>query len=151
MRHRIAKRTLNADSEHRRAVIKNLSTELINHEKIETTLAKAKFFRPYLEKLITKAKSTDKSNKLETFNTLKYLRTKINSEEAIKKLVNDLGPRFSNRKGGYTRIVRIGNRSGDNAMMARIELVELKTKKTEDKSKLKSKTAKAKGKQDEQK
>src|SRR4030065_873319 len=110
MRHRIAKRTLNASSEHRRAVIKNLSTELINHEKIETTLAKAKFFRPYLEKLITKAKSTDKSNKLQTFNTLKYLRTKIKSEEAIKKLVNDLALRFSNRKGGYTRIVRIGNR-----------------------------------------
>lgn len=135
MLHRVRTKTLNRTAAHRKALLKNLSDALIQHERVETTLTKAKYFKPYVEKLITKAKKVDKENKIQTFNTVKYLKARLNSEESVKKLIDDLGPRFKERNGGYTKLFRIGNRGGDNSMMARIELVETAKKKTEEKDK----------------
>jgi len=104
--------------------MKNLSSDLIKHEKIVTTLAKAKYLRPYFEKLITRARTGS------DFNNVKYMRKKLIGNETIKKILLDIGPRFVGRNGGYTRIARVGNRSGDNAPMARIEIVENKKEKT---------------------
>jgi large subunit ribosomal protein L17 len=123
MRHRVAKVKLNRDMAHRKALLKNMSASLIEHEKIETTLIKAKSLRPYVEKLVTKAKRGS------DFNTLRYLRKKLFSEDAIKKLVDDIAPKFKGRKGGYTRIVRVRNRDGDNSVMAVIEFVQVKQSK----------------------
>ena len=126
MRHRVDKKKLSRDVDHRKALLRNLSTALITYESIRTTESKAKFVKPYVEKLVTKAKSGY------SFNLGKYLKTKLYSEDTIKKLINDIAPRYLNRPGGYTRIVKIGNRDGDKAMMARIEFVKevATTKKT---------------------
>ena len=139
MRHRVKKKVLNTTPAHRKAIVKGLSEQLIKHEKIETTLAKAKYFQPYVENLITRAKKVDKGDKISQFNSVKHFRTKLLAEEAIKKLVEEIGPRFVKRNGGYTKVVRIGNRDGDNALMARIELVETKAveKKVAEKEALK--------------
>ncbi len=135
MRHRVDKNKLTSDKGHQRALLKNLSASLIEHEKIETTFAKAKSLRPYIERLVTKAK------KGSDYNTLRYLRTKLFSEDAIRKLVTDIAPNYNEVKGGYTRIVKVRNRDGDNSVMAYIEFVNL-TKKTPAKSeKTKQKTA----------
>lgn len=118
MRKRIKKKTIKRDSSHRKALLKNLSTQLVIHEKITTTKAKAKFLRPHIEKLITKAKvGAD-------LNNLKYMKNMLSTPEAVEKMLTELGPRFKSRPGGYTRVIKTGNRSGDNAPMARIELVE---------------------------
>ncbi len=123
MRHRVAKKTLQRDKSHRVALLKNLSTSLIINEKVITTVSKAKYLRPHIEKLITKAK---KGN---GFNNVKYMKSKLFKEDAVRKILSDLGPRFSKRPGGYTRIIKIKNREGDNAPMARIEFVEKPRKK----------------------
>jgi len=128
MKHRVAKTTLNRTHAERKSLSRNLASELIEHERITTTLAKAKFFRPYVEKLITKARKIDKNDKISVFNTIKYLRARLSSEKAVRKLVEDLGTKFSNRRGGYVRIIKTGNRAGDNAPMARVELVETEKK-----------------------
>lgn len=120
MRHRVAKKKLGRTTSHRVALIKNLATSLIMGEKVETTLAKAKFVKPYIEKLITRVKHDS------TYNTVRYLNTKLATEESIKKLMADVAPRFTNRPGGYTRLVRTKIRDGDNAVLARIEFVEKK-------------------------
>ena len=86
MRHRVSKVKLNRDLGHRKALLKNMSASLIEHEKIETTINKAKGLRPYIEKLVTKAKKGD------DLNTLRYLRKKLFSEDAIKKLVKEIAP-----------------------------------------------------------
>lgn len=118
MRHRVVGKKLNRDAGHRKALVRNLADSLIIHKKIETTVAKAKFLRPYIERLITRAK---KSN---DFNTVKYMRTKLISEDAIRTLLTEVAPKFSNRNGGYTRIKRTGNRVGDQAETAKIEFTE---------------------------
>jgi large subunit ribosomal protein L17 len=148
MRHRVKKKVLNTTPAHRKTIVKGLCGQLIEYEKIETTLAKAKYFQPYVENLITRAKKIDKKDKVSLFNSVKYLRTKLLTEEAITKLIEEVGPRFAKRNGGYTRVVRIGNRDGDNAPMARIELVETKAveKKVAEKEALKKITkGKSKG------
>jgi large subunit ribosomal protein L17 len=125
MRHRVGGKQLNRDKDHRKALLKNLSVQLIENEKLNTTLVKAKFVKPYVEKLITKAKeyiATD--DKLKRYNTVKYLRAKISSEEAVKKLVTDLATKFEKRPGGYTRLVKTGSRDGDNAPTARVEFIK---------------------------
>ena len=125
MRHRVVKKTLGRDKEHRRALYSNLSQSLITHGKVNTTLAKAKAFRPYVEKLITKAIKADNSkNKIVTFNTVKNLRKHLYSEDVIRKLIEEVAPKYADRPGGYTRIVKTGERDGDKAPMARIELVK---------------------------
>ncbi len=124
MRHRVVKKTLNRDPDHRKALISNLSAQLIENGKINTTLAKAKALRPKVEKIITKAIKAHKSNdKIVKFNTVKLLRKKLRSESAIRKLMDEVAPKFSERAGGYTKIIKTGNRDGDNALTARIELV----------------------------
>lgn len=118
MRHRVGGKRLGRDINHRQALLKSLSTALILNKKIETTLAKAKFVKSYVEKLITKA------NNPKNYSLVKYLTAKLNNNLATKKLLAEVAPVFGSRKGGYTRIVKLPQRSGDNAAMARIELVE---------------------------
>ncbi len=124
MRHHIVGKRLNRDMDHRKGLLKNLSEQLIEHEKIVTTEAKAKYLRSHFEKLITKAKKVNMATPIEKFNVLKGLRKNLTAETVIKKLVEELGPRFKDRNGGYTRITKVGNRDGDNASMSRIELVK---------------------------
>jgi len=125
MRHRVVKKTLGRNKDQRKALISNLAAQLIEQGSINTTLAKAKVVKPYVEKLVTKAIKANKSeNNLIKFNTVKLLRKHLRSEKSIRSLMDNVAPKFLNRKGGYTRIIKTGNRSGDNAILARIEFVE---------------------------
>ena len=140
MRHRVVKKTLGRTKDQRKALISGLSSQLIEVGKINTTLAKAKAVRPKVEKLITKAVKAIKSeDKIVIFNTVKLLRKSLISESAIRKLMNDVAPKFKDRPGGYTKIVKTGNRDGDNADTARIELVSTEE---EVKAKMKRKAVK---------
>jgi large subunit ribosomal protein L17 len=117
MKHRVAGKKLNRDKDHRQSLLKNLATSVLLHGKVETSITKAKFVRPFVEKLITKAKNN-------TYPSLKDLRTKISNEEALKKLFSEIAPMMVNRPGGYTRIKRLGIiRKGDNSEMASIEII----------------------------
>lgn len=116
MRHLKAKRKFGRKTGPRKAVIKNLFVSLILHEKIKTTEAKAKEIRPLIEKLITKAKVDNLHNRRETMK-------KLTTQNSIKKLFEVIGPRYKEKKGGYTRIVKLGERKGDGAKMASLELV----------------------------
>ena len=116
MRHRHGYRKLGRTSSHRKALLKNLSIALIENGKIETTLPKAKELRSFFEKLVTKAKVGDSNAHRAVFA---YLQNK----EATKKLMNEIAPEYSDRKGGYTRIIKTRIRRGDAAPMAFIELV----------------------------
>jgi large subunit ribosomal protein L17 len=117
MRHRKAGRSLRRTSEQRLALLRNLATSLIEQGAIVTTEAKAKELRPFVEKLITKAKAG-------TLHARRNAITDIHKRAAADKLFQELGPKFATRKGGYTRILKTGHRKGDGADMARIELVE---------------------------
>jgi len=117
MRHRKKGRKLSRSASHRRATLRNMATSLFRHERIETTTAKAKELRPYAERLITLAKRGD-------LHARRLARTKIEDREVLGKLFDDIGPRFSERPGGYTRILKLGNRRGDAAEMSLIELVD---------------------------
>ena len=112
---------------HRTALKRNLSRELILHGKVETTLSKAKYVQPYVEKLVTKAKRGN------DFNNVNRVNSKLRSKEALRVLFDDVAKTFSKREGGYTRIVKLGFRSGDKAPMARIEWVEVPGKKSKKK------------------
>ncbi len=128
MRHAIDKRKLGRTSEHRLAVLRNLATSLFEKERITTTVAKAKELRKFAEKAISLAKDgTLHSRRL----ALKYLWKK----ETVKKLFDEIGPRFEGRDGGYVRIVKLGERKGDGASMAMVELVGSEFKKKEKKKK----------------
>jgi len=118
MRHRKSGRQLNRNSSHRKAMFLNMSGSLVRHEIIKTTLAKAKELRRVVEPLVTLAKKSDSvANR-----RLAFARTRDN--EVVAKLFTELAPRFSNRTGGYTRILKCGFRAGGNAPMAYIELVD---------------------------
>jgi len=117
MRHRKSGRHLNRTSSHRKAMFKNMSCSLFEHEVINTTLPKAKELRRVAEPLITLAKEDSVANR-----RLAFARTR--SKEAVGKLFNELGPRYVNRPGGYIRIMKCGFRPGDNAPMAYVELVD---------------------------
>lgn len=116
MNHRKVGRQLRRTSEQKLALMRNLATSLIEHEVVETTEAKAKELRPFVEKLITKAKSG-------TLHSRRLAGRHVQKREAADKLFQKIGPRFAKRAGGYTRILKIGHRKGDGAEMARIELV----------------------------
>jgi len=116
MRHRKAGRALRRTSEQKLALMRNLASSLIEHGAIETTEAKAKELRPFVEKLITKARSG-------TLNDRRHAVRHVHKRETADKLFQDLGKRFATRRGGYTRILKTGHRKGDGAEMARIELV----------------------------
>lgn len=117
MRHRKSGRHLNRTSSHRKAMFKNMSVSLFEHELIKTTLPKAKELRRVGEPLITLAKEDSVANR-----RLAFARTR--SKEAVGKLFNELGPRYEARPGGYIRIMKCGFRPGDNAPMAYVELVD---------------------------
>ena len=117
MRHRKSGRHLNRTSSHRKAMFKNMSVSLFEHELIKTTLPKAKELRRVAEPLITLAKEDSVANR-----RLAFARTR--SKEAVGKLFNELGPRYEARPGGYIRIMKCGFRAGDNAPMAYVELVD---------------------------
>ena len=117
MRNRKAGRKLNRNSSHRRAMFRNMTASLIEHELIKTTLPKAKELRRVAEPLITLAKEDNVSARRLAFNRLR-------DREAVGKLFSELGPRYRERPGGYLRILKCGFRSGDNAPMAYVELVD---------------------------
>ncbi len=117
MRHRHGLRKLNRTSAHRLAMLRNMMVSLLKHEAIKTTLPKAKELRRVVEPMITLAKEPTLANKRLAFNRLR-------DREVVVKLFNELGPRFANRNGGYTRILKMGFRVGDNAPMAYMELTE---------------------------
>ncbi|HSR41113.1 MAG TPA: 50S ribosomal protein L17 [Longimicrobiales bacterium] len=117
MRHRKKGRNLSRTSAHKRATLRNMATNLFRHERIRTTKAKAKELRPYAERLISLAKKGD-------LHARRQAARKIQDREILGKLFDDLGPRFADRPGGYTRILKLGPRKGDAAEMALIELVE---------------------------
>jgi large subunit ribosomal protein L17 len=117
MRHRHGLRKLNRTSSHRLAMLRNMCNSLLEHEAIKTTLPKAKELRRVVEPLITLAKEPTLANRRLAFDRLR-------DRDIVTKLFNELGPRFAARPGGYTRILKMGFRVGDNAPMAYVELVD---------------------------
>ena len=117
MRHKKSGRKLGRTSSHRKAMFRNMATSLLLHETIKTTLPKAKELRRIVEPLITLARKDDISNRRLAFSRL---RDKV----IVGKLFNDLGPHFKERPGGYLRILKIGQRSGDSAPMAIVQLID---------------------------
>jgi len=116
MRHRKKGKVLDRKAAPRKALFRNLAASLILYEKIQTTKAKAKVLKPIVERLITKGKANTLAARR---NLLKYLY----KEAAVKKIMEDVGPRYKDRKGGYTRILNLGRRAGDAAEIVQIELV----------------------------
>ncbi|MGH7482304.1 MAG: 50S ribosomal protein L17 [Longimicrobiales bacterium] len=117
MRHRAKGRKLNRTAEHRRAMLRNMATSLVLHGRVETTVAKAKELRQFVEPLITKARRGD-------LHARRLVERRIKDPDALAKLFTDLGPRYAERPGGYTRVLKLGHRQGDAAEMAIIELVD---------------------------
>lgn len=117
MRHRKKGRKLNRTASHRRATLRNMASSLFRHGQIETTTAKAKELRPYAERLITLARRGD-------LQARRLASSKIRERDVLGILFDEIGPRFKNRPGGYTRILKVGTRKGDAAEMSLIQLVE---------------------------
>ena len=120
MRHKLGLRKLNRTSAHRLAMLRNMMNSLLRHEAIKTTLPKAKELRRVVEPMITLAKEPTVANKRLAFNRLR-------DREIVVKLFNEIGPMFKDRNGGYTRILKMGYRVGDNAPLAYVELVQKTT------------------------
>ena len=117
MKHNLTHRKLNRTSSHRKALLMNLSNSLIKHEQITTTLSKAKELRPFVEKIITLGKKGDLVSRRKAISILQ-------DQKNTKKIFDVISERYKERHGGYTRIIKIGNRFGDNAPTAIIELVD---------------------------
>lgn len=117
MRHGVANRKLNRTSSHRLAMLENMAVSLIKNETIKTTLPKAKELRPFVEKIITLGKKNKESSRSSAYNTLQ-------DKEAVAKVFKELSVRYKDRNGGYCRIVKAGYRTGDNAPMAFIQLLD---------------------------
>jgi large subunit ribosomal protein L17 len=116
MRHGVHLRKLGRTSSHRRALLRSLTTSLFRHERIATTLPKAKELRPFAERLITLARRDD-------LHARRRVLRHVSDKEVVSKLFDTLGPRFATRPGGYTRTLRLGPRQGDGAELAIVELV----------------------------
>lgn len=116
MRHRKTTPQLSRDRDTRKALLKNMAESLILYEKIQTTEAKAKVLRSLVERMVTKSKNDSLANR-------RYLLQRLPSESSVKKLLEVLGPRYKDRAGGYTRIIKAGKRRGDNASVVYIEFV----------------------------
>lgn len=116
MRHRKTVKKLSRDKDSRRTLLKNLAESLILYEKIKTTEAKAKAVRSFTERLITRSKEDTLANR-------RYLLRNLYTEKSVKKLLEVIGPRYKDRSGGYTRIIKIKRRTGDDAKIVQIELV----------------------------
>jgi len=136
MRHKKGLRKFNRTSSHRKAMFRNLATAIIREEVIKTTLPKAKAIRKVVEPLITLGKKPSLANRRLAFSRLR-------NEDLVKKIFDDLGPRYQNRNGGYLRILKCGFRSGDNAPMAYIELLDRPIEAVEPKKAEEKKTAEA--------
>jgi large subunit ribosomal protein L17 len=117
MRHRRAGKKLGRDSAHRKALYSNLAGALIEHGRIKTTVAKAKAVKPFAEQMITLGKRGD-------LHARRLALAELRSQDVVHQLFADVAPRFANRPGGYTRIVRLGPRLGDAAEMVYLELVD---------------------------
>lgn len=142
MKHKVSQKKLSRSSGHRKALFKNLASALIKHGEIKTTLAKAKAVRPFFEKLVTKAKKN-------TVHSRRLIAKSLGRKALVNKLVDEIAPVFKNKPGGYTRIIKLDQRPGDDATIVRLELV-LKPKKAE-KSKKQGKTKPQAGPKDRQK
>lgn len=136
MRHLSKGKRLGRTTAHRKALLRNLVTSFLDKERVTTTIAKAKEARPLAEKMITLAKKN-------TLHTRRQALAFVTKESTVRKLFDTLGPRFSERPGGYTRIVKTGPRAGDGAEMAVLELVGTEFKKKEKKKKDLKEKAKA--------
>jgi large subunit ribosomal protein L17 len=137
MRHRVAHRKLGRVTEHRIALLRNQAEALLRHERIETTVPKARELRPFVERLITIAKRSLKDGdgatlapaaaaraaKLRTVTARRLVEVDLHNKAVVTKLFETIAPRFETRPGGYTRLLKIGNRRGDNAEVAQLELV----------------------------
>ena len=130
MRHGLANKKLNRTSEHRKALLKNMLNSLIKYEQIKTTLPKAKFLKPQADKIITLGKK-------DTLHNTKMLVSQLQDIKSANKVKKTLSKRYEKRNGGYTRIIKVGFRYGDNAPMAIIEFVDrdLEAKKIDKKKK----------------
>ncbi len=117
MRHRKSGRQFNRNSSHRQAMFRNMMVSLLKHEQIKTTVAKAKELRMFIEPVITLGKEPTLANKRSAF-------AKLRDRDIVAKLFDEIGERMKERPGGYTRILKCGNRPGDNAPMAYIQLVD---------------------------
>ncbi len=135
MRHQVKRRYLRRNSAHRRALLRNLVTSFLEKERIRTTLAKAKATKPLAEKMITLAKKN-------TLHTRRMALSYLTKEAAVKRLFEEIGPRFAERPGGYSRIIKLGFRKGDGAEMGLLELVDAEFKKKAKKKKEKGPKAK---------
>ena len=149
MRHRNAHRKLGRVTEHRIALLRNQATALLMHERIETTVPKAKELRPFVERIITIAKRGVKAAdpKGKTLSARRLVMRDVRDEDVVTKLFDSLAPRFADRPGGYTRILKIGHRRGDAAEIAQIELIgsEYDPKKAEAERKAAEEAGQAEG------
>ena len=138
MRHNLGYRKLNKTSEHRKALFKNMLNSLIKYEQIVTTLPKAKELKPQIDKVITIGKKNDLHNK-------KKLFSKLQNQSSVLKVFNELSKRYSKRNGGYSRVLKAGFRTGDDAPMAVIELVDrnVEAKKVDKPKKVENKDKKS--------
>jgi large subunit ribosomal protein L17 len=125
MRHKVAHRKLGRVTEHRIALLRNQATALIRHERIETTVPKAKELKPFVERLITIAKRGLAAGEghVKALNARRLVLVDIQDRAVVGKLFDDIAPRFASRPGGYTRLLKVGYRRGDSAEVAQIELV----------------------------
>ena len=122
MRHGNKNNNLSRTASHRKALLMNLGCQLITHKRITTTLAKAKALRTYIEPLITKTKATDSKEVI--MHNHRIVFSYLNDKQAVKELFTVVAPKVASRPGGYTRIIKLGARTGDNAEIAMIELVD---------------------------
>jgi large subunit ribosomal protein L17 len=147
MRHRNAHRKLGRVTEHRTALLRNQAQALLAHERIETTVPKAKELRPFVERLITIAKRGVKAAdpKGQSLSARRLVMRDVLNEDVVTKLFDELAPRFMDRPGGYTRILKLGHRRGDAAELAQIELIgsEFDPKKAEEEKKAAAAAAEA--------
>lgn len=124
MRHRLAHRKLGRTSEHRKSLLRNQADALLRHERIQTTVPKAKELRPFVERLITIAKrGLASGDVVRSLHARRLVRRDIADQVIVSKLFNGIAPRFEKRAGGYTRLLRLGLRQGDKAEMAQVELI----------------------------
>ncbi len=124
MRHQVAGKKLNRSSGNRTALRSTLIKQLFTHDKIKTTRAKALAVRGEAEKLITIAKNSSKGTDVDKVHARRLVAAKLNDPEAVKHLFDNIAPRFADRNGGYLRMVKLGQRKGDDAEMVLLELVE---------------------------
>jgi large subunit ribosomal protein L17 len=124
MRHRVAGYKLSRSKDHRRSLRRNLVKQLFDHERIRTTRAKALAARSLAERLITLAKRGNEAGEAKMVHARRLAASRLSDAQTVKKLFDDIAPRYENRHGGYTRVIKLGPRMGDSAEMVLLELVE---------------------------